>query len=78
MGTDVNTAQRLTKNHVVEETGCEAYALFSRAVVEALGWRIVYQVGAEFSPVPRTEQSARADGGRPGPGGDTLGGGVRN
>jgi hypothetical protein len=36
VGTDVNTAQRLTKNHVVEETSYEAYALFSRAaLVEA-------------------------------------------
>jgi hypothetical protein len=36
VGTDVNTVQRLTKKHVVEETGCEAYALFSRAaLVEA-------------------------------------------
>ena len=33
MGTDVNTAQRLTKNHVVEETGCEAYARFTRAAL---------------------------------------------
>ena len=33
VGTDVNTAQRLTKNHVVEETGCEAYALFTRAAL---------------------------------------------
>ena len=36
MGTDVNTAQRLSKNHVVEETGYEAYALFTReALMEA-------------------------------------------
>jgi hypothetical protein len=36
VGSDVNTAHRLTKNHVVEETGFEAYALFTRAAVEAL------------------------------------------
>jgi hypothetical protein len=37
VGTDVNTAHRLTKNHVKQETGYEAYALFTRAAVEALG-----------------------------------------
>ncbi len=37
VGSDVNIAHRLTKNHVVEETGFEAYALFTRAAVEALG-----------------------------------------
>ena len=33
VGIDVNTAQRLTKNHVVEETGYEAYALFTQAAL---------------------------------------------
>jgi len=37
VGTDVNTAHRLAKNHVIEKTGCKAYALFTRAAVEALG-----------------------------------------
>ena len=37
VGTDVNIAHRLTKNHVVAETGYQAYALFSRATIEALG-----------------------------------------
>lgn len=37
VGTDVNTIHRLTKNHVREETGFEAYAMFTRAAVEALG-----------------------------------------
>jgi hypothetical protein len=37
VGADVNTTHRLTKNNVKEETGYEAYALFTRAAVEALG-----------------------------------------
>jgi hypothetical protein len=37
IGADVNTAHRLTKNNVRAETGFEAYALFTRAAVEALG-----------------------------------------
>jgi len=37
VGSDVNTAHRLTKNNVREETGFEAYALFTQAAVEALG-----------------------------------------
>ena len=37
VGTDVNTAHRLTKNHVKQETGYEAYALFTRAAVEDVG-----------------------------------------
>lgn len=36
IGTDVNIAHRLTKNHVTEKTGLTAYALLSRAAVEAL------------------------------------------
>jgi hypothetical protein len=37
VGSDVNIAHRLTKNSVRKETGFEAYALFTRAAVEALG-----------------------------------------
>lgn len=36
IGTDVNIAHRLTKNHVTEQTGLRAYALYSKAAVEAL------------------------------------------
>ena len=35
VGSDVNTAHRLTKNHVREGTGFNAYALFTRAAIEA-------------------------------------------
>jgi hypothetical protein len=37
VGSDVNVLHRLTKNHVKERTGYQAYALFTRAAVEALG-----------------------------------------
>lgn len=37
LGPDVNLAHRLLKNHVRELTGARAYALFSRAAVDALG-----------------------------------------
>ena len=37
IGTDVNLIHRLTKNHVKEETGLQAYALFTRAAINALG-----------------------------------------
>jgi hypothetical protein len=37
VGPDVNVLHRLTKNHVKERTGYQAYALFTRAAVEALG-----------------------------------------
>ena len=37
VGADVNLTHRLTKNRVREETGFEAYALFTRAAVETLG-----------------------------------------
>jgi len=37
IGTDVNLVHRLTKNHVTERTGLRAYALFTRAAVDALG-----------------------------------------
>ncbi|MGB5844222.1 MAG: DUF2652 domain-containing protein [Anaerolineales bacterium] len=48
VGTDVNTAHRLTKNHVVEETGYEAYALFTRAAVEALN---IQEIAEEMVPL---------------------------
>ncbi len=37
VGTDVNLIHRLTKNHVTEKTGLGAYALYTRAAVDALG-----------------------------------------
>jgi hypothetical protein len=37
VGRDVNIIHRLTKNHIKEQTGYKAYALFTRAAVEALG-----------------------------------------
>ena len=36
IGNDVNLIHRLTKNHVFERTGFNAYALLTRAAVEAL------------------------------------------
>jgi hypothetical protein len=37
VGSDVNIIHRLVKNHVVENTGFQAYALFTRAAIESLG-----------------------------------------
>ncbi|HLF91418.1 MAG TPA: DUF2652 domain-containing protein [Anaerolineales bacterium] len=37
IGTDVNLIHRLTKNHVKENTGLQAYVLFTQAAMEALG-----------------------------------------
>ena len=37
VGADVNTTHRLTKNNVKADTGLEAYALFTREAIEALG-----------------------------------------
>lgn len=37
VGTDVNLIHRLTKNHVIEDTGVSAYALYTRAAVDTLG-----------------------------------------
>jgi hypothetical protein len=39
IGTDVNLAHRLTKNHVTEYTGLKAYGLYSQAAVDALELR---------------------------------------
>ena len=48
VGTDVNTIHRLMKNHVREETGFEAYALFTQAAVEALGIQEIAEEMAEL------------------------------
>jgi hypothetical protein len=41
VGTDINLAHRLLKNHVKEATGWRAYALFTDAVLDHLGCRPV-------------------------------------
>ncbi len=40
VGSDVNLAHRLMKNHVAEETGWHAYALFSAKALECMGMRL--------------------------------------
>ncbi|HLE13220.1 MAG TPA: DUF2652 domain-containing protein [Anaerolineales bacterium] len=37
LGTDVNLLHRLLKNHITEETGFKAYAVYTQEAVEALG-----------------------------------------
>ena len=37
VGNDVNLVHRLAKNHIKEETGCQAYAAFTQSVMDALG-----------------------------------------
>jgi uncharacterized protein YndB with AHSA1/START domain len=37
VGSDVNLVHRLLKNHVVENTGCRAYALFTRGCLACMG-----------------------------------------
>jgi hypothetical protein len=37
VGSDINIIHRLVKNHVKESTGYQAYALFTRTAIEALG-----------------------------------------
>jgi hypothetical protein len=36
LGADVIVPHRMLKNHVIEQTGVESYALFSEAAAEAL------------------------------------------
>lgn len=36
VGSDVNLVHRLTKNHIVEQTGWKAYALFTRTAMECM------------------------------------------
>jgi len=43
VGTDVNLIHRLTKNHVHERTGLDAYLLMTQALVDALGLQAAAQ-----------------------------------
>lgn len=51
VGSDVNTAHRLTKNHVREATGFNAYALFTQAAIEALG---IQELAGSMQPLQET------------------------
>ncbi len=47
VGSDVNLAHRLLKNHVIEQTGIHAYAAYTLAAVGALG---IEELAAEMVP----------------------------
>jgi uncharacterized protein YndB with AHSA1/START domain len=48
IGNDVNLIHRLTKNHVREKTGLEAYLLLTQAAVEVLG---IQELSQEMQPL---------------------------